>query len=366
MTIPLSAQLDVTTPVEMHDFRGPTDLSAATGNDQLLMQLIDTWAFQRLKEIRFLGAIDYRRIRRPNGKPGSIRYTRYQHSLGVMSLALQYCRKRRIPLPERRIACAAALLHDIGHPPLSHSVESVFKEEFGIDHHAATEDIICGRVPLGRDVFSILRHHGMNVEELVAVVSGEATKFDGFFRGPINLDTIEGILRSYRYIQQSPTVPRPETVTDAATRRRSYKDRDIVDVFWKCKDWVYNNIINSLDGVLADIVCKLFLRRNLAQIKRDSFFVTENKLFQQLPGLREFLTSRNFEDETIRMLTEPIYYVARTYYIDQDGDFFTRQDDVRYRHTRSRCDLALKTRTDPAPYGAVTGLQGALFDDVGV
>ena len=347
----------------MHDFRGPTNLPAATGNDRLLMELIETPAVQRLKEIRFLGAIDYRRVRRPNGKPGAIRYTRYQHSLGVMHLALRYCLKRRIPLPERRLAGAAALLHDIGHPPLSHSVESVFKEEFGIDHHVATENIICGRIPLGKDVFSTLRHHGMNVEELVAVVSGESMRFDGFFRGPINLDTIEGILRSYGYMRQSPTVPRPEAVTDAAIRRKSHKDRDVVDVFWKCKNWVYNNIINSLDGVLADIVCKMFLGRNLVRIKRDSFFGTENRLFEQLPGLRELLMSRNFEDEAIRMLNEPIHYVARTYYIDQGGDFFARQDDVRYRHIRSRCALALKTPADLAPFEEATGLQGALFDD---
>ena len=83
----------------MHDFRGPTNLPAATGNDRLLMELIETPAVQRLKEIRFLGAIDYRRVRRPNGKPGAIRYTRYQHSLGVMHLALRYCLKRRVQSP---------------------------------------------------------------------------------------------------------------------------------------------------------------------------------------------------------------------------------------------------------------------------
>ena len=159
MTV-LSAQLDISTPPVIHGFREPTDLLAATDKDPLLMELIDTQAFQRLKDIRFLGAIDYRLIRRPNGSPSAIRYSRYEHSLGVMQLSLLYCRKRRVPFPERRLVCAAALLHDIGHPPLSHSVESVFKEEFGVDHHTATEDIICGRVPLGKEVLAALRHHG--------------------------------------------------------------------------------------------------------------------------------------------------------------------------------------------------------------
>ena len=358
----LSAQLDITTPPVMHGFREPSDIPDATGNDPVLTELIDTPAFQRLKEIRFLGAIDYCRVPRPNGQPGATRYSRYEHSLGVMQLARLYCLRRRIPPPERRLVCAAALLHDIGHPPLSHSVESVFKEKFGIDHHTASEDIICGRVPLGRYVFSTLRHHGINVEELVAVVSGEATRFDGFFHGPVNFDTIEGILRSYRYIRHAPSTSSPDTVTDAAIMRANEKDRDVVDVFWKCKDWVYKNIINSQDGVLSDFVCKLFLRRNLARIDLGTYFGTETKLFQKLPGLRKLLTSHTFKDDVMRMVNEPVYYVARSYYIDRDGDFFARQDDVRYRHSRSRSVLALKTPNGSAAVEEVTGSQGVLFD----
>lgn len=366
MTIPLSAQLDISAPTRMHDFRGPTDLPAATGNDPLLMELVETPAFQRLKEIRFLGAIDYRRIPRPNGRPRATRYSRYQHSLGVMELALLYCRKRRVSFPERRLVCTAALLHDIGHPPLSHSVESVFKEEFGVDHHTATEDIICGRVPLGKDVLAALRHHGVDVEELVAVVSGETTRFDGFFHGPINFDTIEGVLRSHAYMQQSSTSLRPNRVTDAATGRTSDRDRNVVDAFWMHKDWVYKNIINSHDGVVADFVCRTFLRRSLARVERGAFFDTEAKLFQQLPGLRALLTSRRFEDEAIRMLDESVPYVARSYYVDQNGDFFARQDDVRYRHSRTRSALGPKTPIDTASIAVVTDSQGVLFDDDGV
>ena len=57
-TISLSAQLDISETTETHDFRGPTDLPAATGHDPLLMELVETPAFQRLKEIRFLGSLD--------------------------------------------------------------------------------------------------------------------------------------------------------------------------------------------------------------------------------------------------------------------------------------------------------------------
>lgn len=364
MTV-LSAQLDISTPPVIHGFREPPDLRNATDKDPLLMELIDTQAFQRLKDIRFLGAIDYCLIPRPNGKLGATRYSRYEHSLGVMQLARLYCLRRQIRRSERRLLCAAALLHDIGHPPLSHSVESVFREKFGLDHHTASKDIICGRKPLGKNVFSILRHYGVNVEELVAVVSGEVASFDGFFHGPINFDTIEGILRSYRYIRRTPSTSSPDVVTDAAIKRENKKDKNIVDAFWQCKDWVYKEIINSEDSVLSDFVCKIFLRKNLGRIKYDSFFGTEAKLFQQLPGLRGLLTSRSFKAEAIRMVDEPVCYVFRDYYIDREGDFFSRQDDVRYRHSRSKRILTLKMKINSA-VKAATGSQGVLFDDDGV
>jgi HD superfamily phosphohydrolase len=45
-----------------------------------------------------------------------------------------------------------ALLHDIGHLPISHSLEPVFLSVFGIDHHHASEDIFFGRVAIGHGV----------------------------------------------------------------------------------------------------------------------------------------------------------------------------------------------------------------------
>ena len=367
MTTALPVQLDMPTPQVRHGFHAQTDdIPNAAGNDPLLLELIDTPAFQRLKEIRFLGAIDYRRIPRPNGSPGRTRYTRYEHSIGVMQLARLYCVRRGIRPPDRRLVCAAALLHDIGHPPLSHSGESVFKEEFGLDHHMVSENIICGRIPLGRRVFSTLRSHDVNVEELVAIVSGRTERFDGFFHGPINFDTIEGILRSCRYIRQSPTISSPDIVTDAAIIRANEKDRGTVDTFWKYKDWVYNNIINSKDGILSDFACKLFLRRNLGRVDLDSYFGTEDRLFQKLPGLRDLLTSHTFEKEMMRLIDEPVHYSARSYYIDQSGNFFDRQDGVRYHHSRSKRVLEFETPIDPATAETTGSSQGVLFDDDGV
>ena len=338
-----SAQLPFPASSVTHAFRAPTDLCAATGNEPLLLELIGSRAFQRLKDIRFLGAIDYCQIPRPNGRPGVTRFSRYQHSLGVMQLAIQYCSARELSPTQRVLMCTAALLHDIGHPPLSHSIEPLFKEILGIDHHKASEDIICGRVSLGKDVYSILTRHAVNVDALLATISGATNDFEGFFDGPINFDTIEGILRCHNYRRGILGTHSPTVVMRAAIRRQQNSDRDIVDEFWRLKNFVYKNIINSPEGILSDFVCDLFLRRNHKIVNRELFFSTEKRLFELYPGLRKLLTSGTYKRYIARTFTAPIYFTERCYFVDLDGDFFGWKDDTRYKQTRCRRILDIPT-----------------------
>jgi len=87
-------------------------------------ELLDTAVFRRLADIRFLGAIDY--FIRPTGKRlNQRRHTRLEHTLGVGHLALLYSHLAGLSEQQENFVVAAALLHDIGHPPLSHSMEGV-------------------------------------------------------------------------------------------------------------------------------------------------------------------------------------------------------------------------------------------------
>ncbi len=86
----------------------------------------DPWV-QRLRHIRQLGFVSL-------VYPGAV-HDRFQHSLGVMHLAGdRFARQARHPLLAgsvpaadlercRRIARLAGLLHDVGHPPFSHTAE---------------------------------------------------------------------------------------------------------------------------------------------------------------------------------------------------------------------------------------------------
>lgn len=102
------------------------------------MALIDTPSFQRLRRIRQLGPASLTF----HGAEGS----RFTHSLGAMAitrrafdrLAARYPQLR----PHRATVLCAALLHDIGHGPFSHTTEEIF----GFNHEYWTRQIL-QRVP---------------------------------------------------------------------------------------------------------------------------------------------------------------------------------------------------------------------------
>jgi HD superfamily phosphohydrolase len=91
--------------------------------EDLLIRLIDTAPFQRLRRVRQLGAASFTF----HGAEGS----RFTHSLGVLWVARQVFDRLQKNYPElrchRAVVLVAALLHDLGHGPYSHTGEEMFQ-----------------------------------------------------------------------------------------------------------------------------------------------------------------------------------------------------------------------------------------------
>lgn len=92
---------------------------------ELIFDIIQHPYFQRLRRIHQLGLTAY-------VYPGAT-HTRFQHVLGatyLMNKTLQVIQSKGtdISAEEAEAAMLAILLHDIGHPPLSHSLEYIFVE----------------------------------------------------------------------------------------------------------------------------------------------------------------------------------------------------------------------------------------------
>lgn len=314
---------------QSYDYCNPVSANVAD-SDPFFREIMATAAFKRLADIRFLGGIDYFLVRYPNGALGNRRYTRLQHSVGVAHLARLYAEVKGLPQKDARLAYAAALLHDVGHAPLSHTLEAAFKRSFGIDHHIAGSEILLGQSPYGREITNILIAHGLDPEEVLAIASGEQDRFDGFFGGPINFDTIEGILRSWMYVKKNTNALTPEKVVLAAINRASDADMRTVDTFWEFKDHAYRFIVRSEFGVASDFLCESLVLDNISRLERSDYFLTEKQIFKKIPDLKRLLLEFQFRRQDARSETEEISYKARFFSIDERFDFYVRNDKGRY------------------------------------
>ena len=123
-------------------FRDPIHSFVIVDN-QIIMDLINTPEFQRLRRIKQLGTSSL--------TFHGAEHSRCGHCLGVNEIARRMCNhfQRNYPSQaagdglwddrERPVVLCAALLHDIGHGPFSHTFEKIFDT----NHEDITRRIIC-------------------------------------------------------------------------------------------------------------------------------------------------------------------------------------------------------------------------------
>lgn len=143
--------------------------------DQLAWTLINTPEFQRLRRIRQLGVSEFI-------FPGAT-HTRFAHSIGVFHNARNLVKiiEREMPRIGKdadhlraEVAMIAALLHDLGHGPFSHTFEAVQKSR-GVKkrHELWTAEII--RNPNGqiKPLLDAFRQDGGFCEEVARLLEAE-------------------------------------------------------------------------------------------------------------------------------------------------------------------------------------------------
>jgi HD superfamily phosphohydrolase len=114
-----------------------------TDEGRLVVALVDTPEFQRLRRIRQLGLAYF--------AYQAAEHSRFAHSLGAYHLATRMVAKLRLSYeisPEAQTAVRiAALLHDIGHGPFSHVIETIL----GFHHEQFTiEAVLSDTTAVGR------------------------------------------------------------------------------------------------------------------------------------------------------------------------------------------------------------------------
>lgn len=135
-----------------------------TSGDRLLLDLINTKEFQRLRRIKQLGMSEL-------VFPGA-NHSRFSHCIGVMHVARRMMESigrlhgNKLHEDQKTAVLVAALLHDVGHGPFSHAFEKVT----GQSHESRTLQIIqSSETEVGRR----LRGHDPDLPERLAVFFDE-------------------------------------------------------------------------------------------------------------------------------------------------------------------------------------------------
>jgi HD superfamily phosphohydrolase len=130
---------------------------------QLLVALIDTAEFQRLRRIRQLGLAHF--------AYQAAEHSRFTHSLGAFHLATRILARLRsdykISAEDQTAVRVAALLHDIGHGAFSHVVESILNFHH---EHFSVQAVLSTETEVGR----LLRNYSAELPERVAgIIRGD-------------------------------------------------------------------------------------------------------------------------------------------------------------------------------------------------
>ncbi|WP_280536791.1 HD domain-containing protein [Halopenitus sp. POP-27] len=148
--------------------------------DGVAADLLDTPAVQRLRRISQLGTVT---LVYP-----SANHTRFEHSLGVYHLASRALDHLGIGGIQADRIEAAAILHDVGHAPFSHNVESLLYRHTGKYHDDVADLVAAGAVG------DVLRDHDLDPGRIADIIAGEG-RYAGLVSGELDVDRMDYLVR---------------------------------------------------------------------------------------------------------------------------------------------------------------------------
>ena len=246
-----------------HDpLHGAIRLDRSDPAEALAIDLIDSAPFQRLRRVRQLGPA----FLTFHGAESS----RFTHSLGVLHLArlaLQQLERHHLELAEHRaVLYAAALLHDVGHAPLSHSGE----EMYGLHHeawsgrlireHPALRDRLEAHAPGTASVVADLLEHGRHpCPAIKALVSSQldCDRLDYLVRDSYSTGTTYGRLDLERILAAFTLAPDGQLAITP-------KGLMAVEHYLVVRNLMYRSVYNHR----LNVVCNWLLNQAIATARR--------------------------------------------------------------------------------------------------
>lgn len=318
--------------------------------DQVIWDLIATPEFQRLRRVKQLGTT--------NLTFHGAEHSRFNHSLGVYEIVRRIINKFE-DYPEwnkgERLLClCAALLHDLGHGPFSHSFEKVF----GLDHEAFTKKILTSDTAVNKVLERVEEGFSKRVAEVidktyqdrlvVSLISSQIDadrmdylQRDAYYTGvSYGLFDMERILRVMR--------PMEDQVVIKSTGMHAVEDYIMsrYQMYWQV---YFHPVTRSAEVILTKIFfrVKVLHENGYAFLLEPTHFIS---LFKKEISLTDYLKL----DESI------IYYYFQAWQEEQDPILRDLCERFMNRHLFKYIEYDPETQKDVKP------TLEALFEKAGI
>jgi len=170
----------------------------------VFLDLLATPELQRLYNVKQLGLAHL-------VFPGA-HHTRLEHSLGTYHMALRSAELLGLDRNETEIVTCAALLHDIGHGPFSHTLEALLRDSLDVDHVELTEKLIFGEYEIFderekefisfQSVHEILKKNSIDEKKIANIIKGEKKDkpfLSQLLDSAIDVDQLDYLIRDAYY-----------------------------------------------------------------------------------------------------------------------------------------------------------------------
>ncbi len=260
--------------------------------NQLQEELLEQPEMQRLAWIKQLGLtfLVY---------PGA-HQTRLEHSLGSSHVAGKVSEKLDLEEEEKKTLETAALLHDLGHAPFSHTVEEVMPK----DHMEITKDLIRGKEKRNQNktIPEIIEKHGLSPDKIAKRVNGEYKNkkyLQDVISSQLDVDQLDYLARDSHYTGVSYGSVETERIIDMMQiteeknnpKAITFLEKGITPLedYLVARDHMYSNVYCHKTVSIAE---KMLLRAFQSSLKE----IEEDKVWLEARGERgEKKLKRTFE-----------------------------------------------------------------------
>jgi HD superfamily phosphohydrolase len=232
------------------------------------LDLVGHRAFQRLWGIRQTGLAHL-------VFPGA-NHTRLEHSLGVYAVVRTMAERLGLDAESSARVAAGGLLHDLGHTPLSHTLEPTLREVTGAGHEARSRAVITetANPPLGGgtgpSIAELLERNGLTPRTVGDLVDPEGRSPPPLLRailhGAIDADRIDYLQRDAYYTGVAHGTIDAARLLDTvrATRSRlvfAEKGRQAVEGFLVGRALMYSSVYYHKTVRAAEVMAQAAVER---------------------------------------------------------------------------------------------------------